>query len=110
VITSRPPAELQSALDITLRRFAEYHNLEGAFDRRAIIERANGILMERHRMNEQQAFELLRQHSRDRGRKLIEIAQAVTDCNGLLPDNQPRNTTAPTDEASTPGADQRHLQ
>jgi hypothetical protein len=36
----------------------------------------------------------------------IEIAQAVTDCHGLLPDNQPRTTTAPTDEASTPGVDQ----
>jgi AmiR/NasT family two-component response regulator len=28
------PAELQSALDITLRRFAEYHALQGAFERR----------------------------------------------------------------------------
>lgn len=28
------PAELQSALDITLRRFAEHHALQGAFDRR----------------------------------------------------------------------------
>jgi AmiR/NasT family two-component response regulator len=28
------PAELQSALDITLRRFAEYHALRGAFDLR----------------------------------------------------------------------------
>ena len=40
--------ELQSALDITLCRFAEYHNLQGAFGRRAITERAKGILMERH--------------------------------------------------------------
>ncbi|MHB8468426.1 MAG: ANTAR domain-containing response regulator [Gaiellaceae bacterium] len=29
------PAELQSALDITLRRFAEYHEMQGAFERRA---------------------------------------------------------------------------
>jgi two-component system, response regulator / RNA-binding antiterminator len=29
------PAELQSAVDITLRRFAEYHALQGAFDLRA---------------------------------------------------------------------------
>ena len=34
--------ELQSALDITLRRFAEYHNLQGAFGRRAQTERAKG--------------------------------------------------------------------
>ena len=93
LVTTRPPSELQSALDITLRRFAEYHNLEGAFGRRAIIERAKGILMERHRIDDHQAFELLRQHSRDHGRKLIEIAQAVTDSYRLLPDNQPQDPT-----------------
>jgi hypothetical protein len=29
-----------SSIDILLRRFAEYHDLEGAFGRRATIERA----------------------------------------------------------------------
>ena len=38
----------QSSIDIVLRRFAEFHDLEGAFGRRALIERAKGILMERH--------------------------------------------------------------
>ena len=42
------PQEMQSAIDIVLCRFAEYHDLEGAFARRAVIERAKGILMERH--------------------------------------------------------------
>ena len=46
--------ELQSALDITLRRFAEYHNLQGAFGRRAQTERAKGILMERYQIDERQ--------------------------------------------------------
>ena len=44
--------ELQSSIDIALRRFAEYHALEGAFGRRALTERAKGILMERHDLNE----------------------------------------------------------
>jgi hypothetical protein len=39
--------QLQSSIDIVLRRFAEFQNLEGAFARRALIERAKGILMER---------------------------------------------------------------
>lgn len=30
----------QSSIDIVLRRFAEYHDLEGAFGRRALTERA----------------------------------------------------------------------
>ena len=54
----------QSSIDIVLRRFAEYHDLEGAFGRRALIERAKGILMERHSIDENSAFELLREHSR----------------------------------------------
>jgi response regulator NasT len=32
IVDSRPE-ELQSAIEITLRRFAEYHDLQGAFDR-----------------------------------------------------------------------------
>jgi response regulator NasT len=76
--------ELQSTLDIVLRRFAEFHNLEGAFGRRAIIERAKGILMAVHGIDEQQAFELLRTHSQRDGRKLVEIAEAVTQTHRLL--------------------------
>jgi response regulator NasT len=76
--------QLQSAIDITLRRFAEFHNLEGAFGRRAIIERAKGILMATHHIDEQQAFELLRDHSQRDGRKLVDIAEAVTQTHRLL--------------------------
>jgi len=77
--------ELQSALDITLRRFAEYHNLQGAFGRRALAERAKGILMERHQVNERDAFAMLRDHARNSGRKLVDVAQAVLDGHLLLP-------------------------
>ena len=84
-ITDGHPEELQSAIDIVLRRFAEYHNLEGAFGRRAVTERAKGILMERHGIEEQEAFELLRSHSRRSGRKLIDIAEAVATSHLLLP-------------------------
>jgi AmiR/NasT family two-component response regulator len=68
------PKELQSALDIVLRRFAEYHNLEGAFGRRAMIERAKGILMAVYRINEQQAFDMLRSQSQRSGRKAARPA------------------------------------
>ena len=47
-IVDTTPEELQSAIDITLQRFAEYHSLQGAFGRRAMIEQAKGILMARH--------------------------------------------------------------
>ena len=77
--------QLQSSLDIVLRRFAEFQNLEGAFARRALIERAKGILMERHDVDDGAAFEMLRTHSRSSNRKLIDVANAVIDGRGLLP-------------------------
>jgi response regulator NasT len=90
--------ELQSALEITLRRFAEYHNLQGAFGRRALTERAKGILMERYQVDEHQAFTLLRDHARHSGQKLLHVAQAVLDGHLLLP-----TTAAASPSNSQPG-------
>jgi AmiR/NasT family two-component response regulator len=56
----------QSSIDIVLRRFAEYHDLHGAFGRRAMIERAKGVLMERHSIAEDAAFEMLRDRTANR--------------------------------------------
>jgi response regulator NasT len=75
----------QNAIDIVLRRFAEYHDLEGAFGRRAVTERAKGILMERHSVDEATAFEMLRDHSRASNRRLIDVATGVVDGHRLLP-------------------------
>jgi|SRR5947209_810783 len=75
----------QSSIDIVLRRFTEYHDLQGAFGRRALIERAKGILMERHSVGEDKAFEMLRERSRADNRKLIDLATAVVDGHRLLP-------------------------
>ena len=78
------PEELQSAIDITLQRFSEYQSLQGAFGRRATIEQAKGILMARHAVNEDAAFEMLRHHSQTSGRKVIDIAEAVVESHTLL--------------------------
>lgn len=84
-ITDGDPDDLQSSIGIVLRRFAEFQNLEGAFGRRALIERAKGILMERHSIDEPHAFELLRTHARSTNRKLTDVASAVVDGHRLLP-------------------------
>jgi AmiR/NasT family two-component response regulator len=84
-ISDREAADWQSSIDIVLRRFAEYHDLEGAFGRRAVTERAKGILMERHSIDETTAFDMLRDHSRAANRKLVDIASAVVDGHALLP-------------------------
>lgn len=95
--------ELQAAVDITLRRFAEFSNLQGAFGRRAIIEQAKGILMARNRVNADQAFQLLKAHSQHTGRKLVEVAAAVVDVHDLVlggARSEPSDDTRPAAEAS----------
>ena len=80
--TARP--QMQSTIDITLRRYAEYANLEGAFARRAVIEGAKGIMMARQSIDEPRAFELMRSQSQRSGQKLFDIAKAVVDSHLLL--------------------------
>lgn len=86
------PASLQSAIEVAVRVHAEraglarqVGQLEGALDRRAVIERAKGILMERHGVAEAPAFDLLRTHARNRGRTVVDTARAVCDGHALLP-------------------------
>jgi AmiR/NasT family two-component response regulator len=66
-IVDGSPEELQSAIDITLQRVAEYHSLQGAFGRRATIEQAKGILMASHAVDADRAFEMVRDHSQHNG-------------------------------------------
>jgi response regulator NasT len=91
-VDSWEPQDVQGAIDDALRRHGEEQRLtekvaqlESALDRRAIIERAKGILMERHRVGERHAFELLRDHARSTGRRVVDVAQTVLDGHALLP-------------------------
>jgi len=77
--------ELQSSIDVVLQRFAEYHNLEGAFGRRSITERAKGVLMERHGFDERAAFNVLRAEARRTNRKVVDVAESILASHRLLP-------------------------
>jgi AmiR/NasT family two-component response regulator len=86
------PDAVQSALEVAMRRHAEQSKLteavgqlETALQRRAVIERAKGILMERHSVDEHVAFELLRAKARSSNRSVVDLAQAVLDGHALLP-------------------------
>ena len=83
-IVDTTPEELQSAIDVTLQRFTEYHNLQGAFGRRAVIEQAKGILMARHGLTADKSFEMLRDHSQHNGQRLADVAAAIVDSHLLL--------------------------
>lgn len=82
---------VQSAIELALRRHAErrrlaaqVEQLASALDRRATIERAKGILMERHGIGEREAFERLRTHARSHNQTVVSVAGAVSEGHALL--------------------------
>ena len=82
---------IQAAIEVAMRRWREQRQLseqierlEGALQRRALIERAKGILMERHSLADRAAFELLREHARSNNRTVVDVAAAVTEGHALL--------------------------
>jgi diguanylate cyclase (GGDEF)-like protein len=92
----------QSSIDIVLRRFGEYKDLEGAFKRRALIEQTKGILMERHTIDEGGAFEMMRERARASNRKLVDVATGVVDGHLLLaklPQPHSRSSSSPAKAA-----------
>jgi response regulator NasT len=78
-IDSTDPTELQGGIDVAFERYTQYRELLQAFDRRALIERAKGILMERHGISDQEAFERMRSSARSSRRQLIEVVQEVIE-------------------------------
>lgn len=89
---ARDHDDLQQAIEVALVRHAEVRELgeqverlEGALERRAVIERAKGVLMERHGVDERAAFELLRGQARQGGRRVVDLACAVLEGHALLP-------------------------
>jgi AmiR/NasT family two-component response regulator len=84
-IVNDDPSAWQNMIEIVLRRFLEYRSLEGAFERRAVIERAKGILMERHAVREDKAFVLIRAEARSSNRRVVEVAESLLESHSLLP-------------------------
>jgi AmiR/NasT family two-component response regulator len=91
-IESATPEVVQGAIEVAVRRYDEtarlhvkVDQLESALERRAQIERAKGILMERHGVDEREAFELMRDHARAQSRRVVDVALSVTEGHALLP-------------------------
>jgi AmiR/NasT family two-component response regulator len=86
------PESIQAAISVAIHRHAEkrelaehVNRLETALERRAVIERAKGIIMERHGVDERKAFDLLRDHARSRNRTVVDVAASVAEGHALLP-------------------------
>jgi AmiR/NasT family two-component response regulator len=83
---------IQAAIEVAMRRWREHHDLsqqverlENALERRALIERAKGILRERHNLDDRAAFQRVREHARSTNRTVIDVAAAVAEGHALLP-------------------------
>jgi len=91
-VESNDPREVQASIEVTIRRYREaarltekVEQLETALERRAVIERAKGILMERHAIDDKTAFQRMRDHARSGNRRVVDVAKAVVDGHALLP-------------------------
>jgi len=76
--------ELLPAMELAISRFEEFNalrkenaDLKRILEDRKLIERAKGILMEREKISEPQAFGRIQKASMNRRRSMAEIAQAI---------------------------------
>jgi len=77
-------ADLQPAIAIAVRRFAEFralhkdcNDLRQALADRKIIERAKGLLMKLAGIDEKDAFQRLQQLASEKNQKLVDAAQSI---------------------------------
>jgi response regulator NasT len=83
--------DLGPALEIAYKRFQQIQSQTHEIDRlketlesRKLIERAKGILMDRHQMSEEEAFRRIHFQARNQNRKMREIAQSIITAADLL--------------------------
>jgi two-component system, response regulator PdtaR len=83
--------DIAPALEIAVRRFRqiqsqekEISELKETLETRKLIERAKGILMDRHNMTEDEAFKRIHFQARNQNKKMREIAQSIITAAELI--------------------------
>ncbi len=81
VVEGLAPARVRPVLEVAIRRFRAHQALRAQLEQaqatlaeRTIIERAKGMLMQRRRLSEEEAYRLLRRWAMDRSRRLVDVA------------------------------------
>jgi hypothetical protein len=97
----RPAAAAAEPLAVLVDRLrSERDGLREAMRTRALIEQAKGVLMARHRIDGDAAFERLRAESQRSNVRLAEVAAGVVA--GVSPDGTPGGAPAPTAAGAEP--------
>jgi response regulator NasT len=91
IVAGLQPERVKAVLDVALARFRrerklldELSDTRQKLAERKVIERAKGLLMTRHRLSEDQAYQKLRSMAMNKNLKLAEIAQRILDVEDLL--------------------------
>ncbi len=77
-------SDLMPAIGVAIARFEEFssisseaESLSQALETRKVVDRAKGVLMDRHGLSEQEAFRRIQQQSMHTRRPMKEIAEAI---------------------------------
>jgi len=77
-------SDLMPAIEIALSRYLEVQDLEttvgdleNKLETRKLVDRAKGILMDKRKMSEAEAFRLIQQQSMNQRKSMREIAEAI---------------------------------
>jgi response regulator NasT len=91
IVAGLQAERVKPVLDVALARFRreqklldELSDTRRQLADRKLIERAKGVLMDRSRLSEEQAYQKLRSMAMNRKLKLAEVAQRVIDVEDLL--------------------------
>ena len=91
IVAGLQAARVKPVLDVALARFRQEQKLldelcdaKQKLADRKVIDRAKGLLMARHKLSEEQAYQKLRSMAMNKNLKLAEIAQRILDVEDLL--------------------------
>jgi response regulator NasT len=91
VVAGLAPDRVKPVLDIALARFEHEETLRRELAEarlqladRKIVDRAKGLLMQRHQIAEPEAYARIRKAAMDKGLKMSDIAQRIVDAAELL--------------------------
>lgn len=91
VVDGLKPDRVRPVVDVAIARFAQFQELRVELDKarttlaeRKLIEKAKGILMKRRKVDEEEAYRLMRRMSMDQKLRLIDIANKIIDAAELL--------------------------
>ena len=77
VVDGLSKERIKSIIDVAVARFEDFQRLRAELAERKVVERAKGLLMKMHGLDEEGAYGLLRKTAMDRKMKLAEVAREL---------------------------------